>query len=137
MESRHLSLLNTRAFKVAENHFIISFGSISNSSTERGIVFKDSTFDLEYGEFSGFLSQMNTYFAKALNYTANEHQVKMLVEYMKHFLTGDIEDHKNSQRAWIKDKGPSIENNIGWIEKYDDPQNLRAIFQGWVAMVDK
>lgn len=61
----------------------------------------------------------------------------MLKHYIKHFITGDINDHKNSQREWIKDKHPVIESNIGWIEHYDDPQNLRAVFQGWVAMVDK
>ena len=30
-----------------------------------------------------------------------------------------------------------VESNIGWIEKYHDPTNMRAIFQGWVAIVDK
>ena len=61
----------------------------------------------------------------------------MIDLYVKHFETGDIEDHKDSQRLWIKDKGPVVECNLGWIEKYHDPTNMRAIFQGWVAIVDK
>lgn len=72
-----------------------------------------------------------------MTYAANAHETKMLEEYVKSFETGDIEDHKNSQRAWVLDKAPAVENNIGWIENYDDPENQRAIFSGWVAMVDK
>ena len=61
----------------------------------------------------------------------------MLLEYIKSFESGSINDHKNSQRAWIKDKSPVVESNIGWIEHYVDPQNMRAIWEGWVAIVDK
>jgi len=61
----------------------------------------------------------------------------MINLYIHHFLTGSMEDHKDSQRAWIKDKSPAVESNIGWIEHYVDPENLRAIWEGWVAIVDK
>ena len=30
-----------------------------------------------------------------------------------------------------------VESNIGWIEVYIDPENIRAYFEGWVAIVDK
>jgi dipeptidyl-peptidase-3 len=36
---------------------------------------------------------------------------------------GDIEDHKESQREWVQDMQPSVEGNLGWIEKYVDPEN--------------
>ena len=45
--------------------------------------------------------------------------------------------HKDSQREWIKDAQPSVETNMGWIEHYMDPQNIRAVWDGWVAIVDK
>ena len=32
---------------------------------------------------------------------------------------------------------PSVEMNMGWIEHYTDPTNQRAIWNGWVAMVNK
>lgn len=32
----------------------------------------------------------------------------MLKAYVSHFLNGDIELHKESQREWVKDKGPGI-----------------------------
>ena len=61
----------------------------------------------------------------------------MLLRYIKHFLTGDIDEHKHSQREWIQDKGPVVETNIGFIETYVDPLNIRAEFEGFVSIVDK
>ena len=47
----------------------------------------------------------------------------MLENQIKSYTTGSIEDHKNSQRDWIKDKIPEVESNMGWTEKYLDPTN--------------
>ena len=61
----------------------------------------------------------------------------MIEHYIEHFRTGSIDAHKDSQRKWIRDKGPVVESNLGWIEVYIDPENIRAYFEGWVAIVDK
>jgi len=61
----------------------------------------------------------------------------MLDHYIQHFTSGDMEVHKDSQRQWVKDKGPVVEVNIGWVETYIDPENIRAYFEGLVAMVNK
>ena len=57
--------------------------------------------------------------------------------YIESYETGSIPAHKDSQRAWVKDKGPVVETNMGWIETYIDPENARAYYEGWVAVVDK
>jgi len=80
---------------------------------------------------------MNGFLSEALKYTANENQTNMIKDYIDHFQTGNIETHKNSQRHWVKDKGPVVESNIGWIETYIDPTNTRGYFEGMVAIVDK
>lgn len=74
---------------------------------------------------------------KAIPYASNEHQREMLKSYVTHFDNGSIEEHKNSQRHWIKDKGPVIETNIGFIESYLDPLKVRAEFEGFVTIVNK
>ena len=80
---------------------------------------------------------MNTYLQRALPYVANDTQKVMLEKYIESYETGSIPAHKDSQRAWVKDKGPVVETCMGWIESYIDPTNSRAYFEGFVAVVDK
>ena len=80
---------------------------------------------------------MNANLQKALPYVANENQEQMLLKYIESYHNGSIPAHKDSQRAWVKDKGPVVETCMGWIETYIDPENARAYYEGFVAIVDK
>ena len=95
-EYHNISLLNTRAFKKFPHHFIISIGSIDTSRSRSGIKFKGNIFDLEYGEFASYLKTVNHYLKLAKQFASNKVEEKMIDLYMKHFESGDIEDHKDS-----------------------------------------
>ena len=131
-----IDILNTRAFKKADK-YVITVGSISKDGSKTGVEFKGQKFDINYGEFSPYLVECNTYLKEALKYCANETQEKMVQKYIDHYQTGNIETHKDSQRLWVKDQQPVVESNMGWVETYIDPENSRAYFEGWVAIVDK
>ena len=135
LAAEKINPLNTRVFKKADGSFDLTVGSIETGTRE--VTFKDSLFRVIKGEFGPYLQEMNEYLSRAREYAANDLQREMLDLYIQHFVTGDIDLHKDSQRKWIKDKGPVVESNIGWIEVYIDPENIRAYFEGWVAVVDK
>ena len=100
-------------------------------------MFKGKKFDLEYGEFSSYLKGVVSNLQEAKKYARNDFEKQMIDNYILSFNTGNIEDHKNSQRDWIKDKIPEVETNMGWIEHYTDPSNQRAVWEGFVAIVNK
>lgn len=135
LADQKISPLNTRAFKNADGTFEITVGSIEES--EKHVDYKNSHFKVHHGEFSRYLRPVVEYLEEAKKYAANETQRDMHELYIQHFKTGNIDTHKDSQRAWIKDKGPVVECNLGWIEVYIDPENIRAYYEGWVAVVDK
>lgn len=54
----------------------------------------------------------------------------MLLNYIKHFETGQINYHKDGSRFWIKDVQPIVETYIGFIENYRDPVGVRCVFIG-------
>ncbi len=111
-------------------------GSDSASGTAAPKVL-DKLVRVTTGDHAPYLSKVVHYLEKALPYAANDHQREMVRAYIKHFRFGDIEDHKQSQRHWIKDLGPAVETNIGFIESYRDPFGSRGEFEGFVAVVNK
>jgi dipeptidyl-peptidase III len=60
----------------------------------------------------------------------------MLEQYVESFTTGSLDVYRDSQRSWIADKAPKIENIFGFVEPYRDPAGVRAEFEGLVAIAD-
>jgi dipeptidyl-peptidase III len=78
-----LDLLNTRTFKKADGSFVVTVASIEVSKTTHN--FKDAVFHVTYGEFAPYLKECNHALSEAKKYAANDTQVKMLEEYIRHF----------------------------------------------------
>jgi len=132
----NLSHLNTRIGKVKEKEYIVFVASV-NLREKQTHIYEENRIHIVYGDYSPLLRRVSYHLEKAGGFSANKNQKKMHQNYVRHFNTGDIEIHKESQRDWVKDVGPIIECNFGFIETYEDPLGVRAEFEGFVAVVNK
>jgi dipeptidyl-peptidase-3 len=144
LEGKGLLPENTRVRKAEEGFDILIASALENPSREQRDI-EESEWTMPDGKkiklvFGDYSKEMNTiadHFQKAKEYAANETQAKMCEEYVKSFRTGSLEAFKESQRYWIKDKGPEVEVDVGFIETYRDPHGIRGEWEGLVAMVNK
>ena len=88
-----------------------------------------------YGEYSAFLKKINEYLLKAIKYASKDTEKEIINEYLQFFKTGEIYNHKEAQKKWVKENS-TIEFNIGWNEKILDPIGVRGLFEGFVGIVD-
>lgn len=151
MQNNKLEAYNNRCFKTTEKYgesneetrdvYEIKLASLEESNetniTMPEIIFEGAKFKVTRGDYSKLMTPIIDNFTKAIEYSANENETKMIEKYISHFKSGLLEDHKDAMRYWIKDKGPVIECNIGFIETYRDPAGQRGEFEGFVAMVNK
>jgi dipeptidyl-peptidase-3 len=136
LTSKGMECWNTRVWKSGDQHYTVRI-PCSVQSTETFKTAAGLTIDIARGDFAAQFSAVVNELQQARQYAANDVQREMLDAYVKHFENGDINDHKAAQVAWVKDKGPTVESNIGFIETYRDPQGVRAEWEGFVAIVDK
>lgn len=86
--------------------------------------------ELKFGDHIEEMAKVALHIKKAGLHVANETQKKMMDEYAKSFGTGSLNAFKESQKYWVKDLGPAVESNIGFIESYRDPAGIRAEWEG-------
>lgn len=150
MESKGLLPENTRLRKTSNEVFEILIASAQTSvPSEGGDIGKETEFKvgegvlagktvkLVYGDHSKEMASAAAYIAKAAEHADNETQQKMHTAYAKSFDNGSLLAFKDSQRFWIRDKGPDVECNVGFIETYRDPAGVRGEWEGFAAMVNK
>ncbi|KZM27802.1 Dipeptidyl-peptidase III [Ascochyta rabiei] len=144
LESKGLLPENTRIKKTGDGFEVLIASALENPSSEQRDL-KDSQWTLDDGKkvrlaFGDHSKEMETiahHIDQAKKHAANDNEIKMMEEYAKSFRTGSLEAFKESQRAWIMDKGPTVESDIGFIETYRDPHGIRGEWEGFVAMVNK
>lgn len=71
--------------------------------------YKNAYFQVERGDYSGLLQLAIENLRKAEQHAANDNERNMVKHYINSFVEGDLEEHKEGSRYWIKDKGPIIE----------------------------
>lgn len=95
------------------------------------------TLRLVFGDYIEEMAKIALHMKKAGLNAANATQKQMMDEYAKSFGTGSLNAFKESQKLWVKDIGPMVESNIGFIESYRDPAGVRSEWEGMVAMVNQ
>ena len=147
-EGEKLLLENTRLRKTSSGDFevLIASGIANPPEADRDVAKSEWELDgklkgkklrLVYGDHREEMAKIALNIKKAGNEAANATQKKMHDEYAKSFGTGSIEAYKESQRDWIKDKGPVVESDLGFVETYRDPHGVRGEWEGFVAMVSR
>lgn len=149
MEKKRLLPENNRLRKHKDGSFEILIASaITSVPPEGGDIGKETEFTVEdgvlkgktikitYGDYAEEMSNITAYIKQAAANAENPTQKSMHDSYAKSFETGSLEAFKDSQRYWIKDKGPMVECNIGFIETYRDPAGVRGEWEGFASMVN-
>ncbi|EEP80786.1 hypothetical protein UREG_05628 [Uncinocarpus reesii 1704] len=149
LEKKKLLLENTRLRKTKNGDFELLIASAqknpAGSDRDVGDVngwpldgkLQGKHLSLIYGDYAEQMAKIEESSKQASLDAANEIQKKMYDEYAKSFRTGSLEAFKESQRFWIKDKGPMVESDLGFVETYRDPHGVRGEWEGFAAMVNQ
>ena len=95
------------------------------------------TLSIVYGDHHVEMGKIANALTEAKKYALNDNEAAMQSDYVTSFHDGSMQSHMSSQRHWVKDKGPMVESNIGFIETYRDPHGIRGEWVGFAAMVNK
>lgn len=138
-QQHNLSLLNTRVYKKEspEQSQILEISVASIQKAQKDYTYQNQRIRVTHGDFAAYLSQITEHLERALQFARDQNQIRMLQNLIKHYQTGDIELHKQSNREWLDDKNPPVESVFGFVETYVDPLNVRAEHEGIVAIVDR
>ncbi|KAH6636664.1 peptidase family M49-domain-containing protein [Chaetomium tenue] len=149
MEDKGLLPENTRLRKTKDGVFELLIASATTSvPSNGGDIGKDTEFvisegplagktlKLVYGDHKKEMDAIAGFIRKAADNAENETQKKMHLAYGDSFHGGSLLAFKDSQRHWIRDQGPMVECNIGFIETYRDPAGVRGEWEGFAAVVN-
>ncbi|KAL1637993.1 hypothetical protein SLS58_009110 [Diplodia intermedia] len=147
LEGKRLLPENTRVRKTKDGFEVLIASSLDSPSKDQRDVaeseweldgkLKGKKLKLVFGDYSKEMATIADAIKKARQYAGNDTEKSMLDAYEKSFTTGSLEAYKDSQRFWIRDKGPMVETDIGFVETYRDPHGIRGEWEGFVAMVNK
>lgn len=129
--------LNTRLWKRSDGSLELRVASAETRPEETVALDGGREMHIVHGDYAHEMKAVADELAQAVPFAANETQKKMLQHYVKHFQTGSVAEYEASQREWVRDIGPNVESNIGFVETYRDPAGVRAEWEGFVAAVNQ
>ena len=88
------------------------------------------------GDHSFDLQRVCDELLEASKHAINDLQRDFLWAYVESFHSGCLDTYRESQRIWVRDKSPKVENIFGFVEPYRDPHGIRAEFEALVAIID-
>lgn len=97
---------------------------------------KGKTINLVFGDHSKEMALIAAECKAAAEFGENQTQKDMYLAYESAFTTGSMNKFKDSQRFWIKDKGPMVESDLGFVETYRDPAGIRGEWEGFASIVN-
>ncbi|OTA61217.1 peptidase M49, dipeptidyl-peptidase III [Hypoxylon sp. EC38] len=138
MDAHSILPENTRIRKVADNAFEVLQASVESTEPAEPLSIPDSSVSVSLvrGDHADDLKKVCENLSRAAEYAANDAQRKFLAQYIESFQTGSLDVYRDSQRTWVADKAPKVENIFGFVEPYRDPAGIRAEFEGLVAIAD-
>ena len=92
--------------------------------------FQGRRLTLVFGDYIEELAKVALHLKKAGLNASNDTEKRMMDEFAKSFGTGSMNAYKEAQKLWVKDTGPMVETNIGFIEAYRDPAGVRSEWEG-------
>ncbi|KAI0531914.1 peptidase family M49-domain-containing protein [Xylaria digitata] len=130
---------NTRIRKTENGDFEVLIASIeSGDSTDTfPLLGAKGSVRLVRGDHSAELKNICAELSEASKYAANDLQRDFIRAYIESFQTGSLDAYRESQRIWVRDRAPKVENIFGFVEPYRDPYGVRSEFEGLVAIANK
>ncbi|KAK4902211.1 hypothetical protein LTR27_001114 [Elasticomyces elasticus] len=143
LKDQQLMPENTRLQKTKSGDYEVLIASAVTEPAKRDTDKTSWTLDdgkklrLVYGDYQREMQKIADNTNEAQKHALNNEESKMQSQYFTSFHDGSMLAHMESQRHWIRDKGPMVECNIGFIETYRDPHGIRGEWEGFVAMINK
>ncbi|KAK6000667.1 hypothetical protein QM012_003392 [Aureobasidium pullulans] len=141
LDSRSIEPENTRIQKSVQDGRVVydvlqgstEIGSEEESTQINGAI---ATICVVRGDYSDILKNVCASLSKASEYAATDSQRAILDDYIRSFTTESLDTYRESQKKWILEKEPVVENIFGFVEQYHDPLGVRAESPGLVAVTD-
>ena len=94
----------------------------------------EATVRVELGDHAAEMSRICSAFTEAVKYAASDKQAALLFDYIENFSTGSLEADRKSQKTWVADISPRVDNILGFVEPYRDPYGVRGEWEGAVCI---